>query len=73
MIGLLFVGLLGGTVVIESVFGLAGLGSLAVTATNQADLPVIQGIVVLFTLIVLFVYLAVDIVYAYLNPKARIA
>ena len=73
VIGLLFVGLLGGTVVIESVFGLAGLGSLAVTATNQADLPVIQGIVVLFTLIVLFVYLAVDIVYAYLNPKARIA
>jgi peptide/nickel transport system permease protein len=71
VLSLQFVGLLGGTIVIESVFGMGGLGTLAVQATHQHDLPVIQGIVMLFTVIVVVVYLITDIVYSVLNPKVR--
>lgn len=69
LVGLLVVGLLGGTVFAESVFALPGLGSLAVTAAQQHDLPVIEGIVVYFTLMVVVVNLAVDLLYVLLNPK----
>jgi peptide/nickel transport system permease protein len=69
VVGLLVAGLLGGTVLVEYVFALPGLGVLAVTATNQHDLPVIEGIVVYFTLIVIVVNLATDLLYAWLNPK----
>jgi len=67
--GLLTVGLLGGTVFMERVFGMAGLGTLAVNATARHDLPVIQGVVVYFTLVVIAVNLATDFAYAALNPK----
>jgi len=73
VLGLLFVGLLGGTVFVESVFALPGLGGLAVTASLQHDLPVIQGIVVYFTLIVVVVNLLIDLAYTWVNPKVRTA
>jgi peptide/nickel transport system permease protein len=71
--GLIFVGLLSGTVLVETVFGLPGLGGLAVTATSEHDLPMVQGVAVYFTLLVIVVNLLVDIAYAWLNPKVRIA
>jgi peptide/nickel transport system permease protein len=67
--GLLVVSLVGGTVLMEAVFGMAGLGGLAVSATAQHDLPVIQGVVVYFTLIVIAVNVVTDLAYAFLNPK----
>jgi peptide/nickel transport system permease protein len=67
--GLLIVTLLGGTVFMERVFGMAGLGSLAVNATARHDLPVIQGVVIYFTLVVIVVNLLTDVAYAALNPK----
>lgn len=67
--GLLIVTLLGGTVFMEKVFGMAGLGTLAVNATARHDLPVIQGVVVYFTLVVIIVNLLTDVAYAALNPK----
>ncbi|QCQ18240.1 ABC transporter permease [Microbacterium sp. RG1] len=67
--GLLVVTLLGGTVFMEKVFGMAGLGTLAVNATARHDLPVIQGVVVYFTLVVVAVNLITDVAYAALNPK----
>lgn len=67
--GLLIVTLLGGTVFMERVFGMAGLGTLAVSATARHDLPVIQGVVVYFTLVVVIVNLLTDVAYAALNPK----
>lgn len=67
--GLLVVTLLGGTVFMEKVFGMAGLGTLAVNATARHDLPVIQGVVVYFTLVVIIVNLITDVAYAALNPK----
>lgn len=65
--------LLGGSVVIEQVFGLRGLGHLAVTSVTSYDFPVIQGILVVVVLIVLLTNLLVDLAYGYLNPKVRIS
>ncbi|MGX1676076.1 ABC transporter permease [Streptomyces sp. NPDC055400] len=72
LVGLTFVGLLSGTVFVEAVFAMPGLGSLAVQATTQHDIPVIQGVVVVFTLIVVVVNLTVDLAYGRLNPKVRV-
>jgi len=63
---------LGGSVIVEGVFGIAGVGQLAITAVQKRDLPVIQGIVVMATLLVLFCNLLVDLAYGYLNPKVRV-
>jgi peptide/nickel transport system permease protein len=71
VLGLIVVGLLGGTVVVEQVFALPGLGSLAVLATNEHDLPVIEGVVTYFVLIVVAVTLVLDLAYGWLNPKVR--
>lgn len=71
--GLTFIGLLSGTVFIESVFAMPGLGGLAVQATTTHDLPTIQGVVVVFTVIVVLVNLAVDLAYGWLNPKVRVS
>lgn len=71
MMGVVVAGLLGGTVVVEQIFAMPGLGLAAVSATNQHDVPVIQGVVVYFTLIVVFVNILVDLAYGTLNPKMR--
>jgi peptide/nickel transport system permease protein len=72
VVGLMFVGALSGTVVVESVFAIPGLGSTAVRATAANDLPLIQGAVVYFTLIVVVINVLVDIAYGYFNPKVRL-
>lgn len=71
VIGLIFVGALSGSVVVENIFVLPGLGSQAVQSTTQRDLPVIQGIAVYFTIIVVVVNVVIDVVNTILNPKAR--
>ncbi|MFI7467410.1 ABC transporter permease [Nonomuraea sp. NPDC049646] len=73
VIGMVFVGALGGTVAVEFIFAIPGLGSTAVQATSAHDLPLIQGVVVYFTLIVVAVNLLVDVAYGYLNPRARLS
>jgi peptide/nickel transport system permease protein len=73
VIGLFFVGMLSGTVFVETVFAMPGLGSLAVQATLQHDIPVVQATAVFFTLIVVAVNLLLDLAYGWLNPKVRLA
>ena len=63
---------LGGTVIMEQIFGIPGMGSYALQALGNRDLPVIQGVVMLTAVIFLVMNLAVDVVYAYLNPKVRL-
>jgi peptide/nickel transport system permease protein len=64
---------LGGTVVMERIFSLPGLGQYALSAIDNADIPVLQGVVMVFALTFVFMNLLVDIVYAFLNPKVRLA
>ena len=71
VLGLVFVSMLSSTVFVEAVFVLPGLGSMAVTATSQHDIPVIEGIALYFTVLVVIVNLLLDIVYGMLNPKVR--
>lgn len=71
MIGVSFIGLLTGTVVVESIFALPGLGAAAVYATSVADIPMIQGIALVLTLCVVGVNVLTDVAYALINPKVR--
>ena len=72
VIGLQFAYLLGGTVIIERIFSLPGMGQYFFDALANKDLPVIQGVVLVSALIFVVVNLAVDLMYAYLNPKVRL-
>lgn len=72
MLGLTVGGLLGGTVVTETVFSRAGLGRLAVTAVNSQDIPVVQAIVVVSALVFVTVTLAVDLVYPLIDPRIAV-
>ncbi len=71
VIGLQASYLFGGTVIIERIFGLPGLGQLAITAVYARDIPVIQGVVLVATSVVIIVNLLIDILYPVLNPKVR--
>ncbi|TXK16394.1 ABC transporter permease [Homoserinibacter sp. GY 40078] len=73
VLSLQFVGLLGGAVIIEKVFALPGIGSLAVNATTQGDLPQILGLVVVMVVLVVVVNLVIDLLTGWLNPKARVS
>ncbi|WP_342776983.1 ABC transporter permease [Miniimonas arenae] len=72
MLGLTVGGLLGGTVVTETVFSRAGLGRLAVTAVNSQDIPVVQAIVVVSALVFVTVTLVVDLVYPLIDPRIAV-
>jgi peptide/nickel transport system permease protein len=67
------VGILGGAVVIEQIFALPGLGSLAVEASVRADVPLVLGTVLAYVVIVVVVNLLVDLAVAWLNPKVRLS
>ena len=73
VLGLQLQRVLGGAVVIESVFALPGLGALMVRAVFTRDLPMIQGIGLTAAVMVLLINLSVDISYGYLNPRVRVA
>ncbi len=71
VVGTIFVGSLSGSVVVENIFVLPGLGSQSLASALQADLPVVQGIAVYFTIIVVVVNVVIDIATTILNPKVR--
>jgi peptide/nickel transport system permease protein len=71
LIGLRLGRLLGGTVVLEQIFVLPGLGLLVLGAITERDYPLLQGVVILFAGIFLVVNLIVDLLYAWLDPRIR--
>jgi peptide/nickel transport system permease protein len=71
LLGVQFTFLIGGTVIIERLFSYEGLGNMAIDAVINRDLPLIQGIVILFAVIFTAVNLIVDLAYAALNPRLR--
>ena len=69
VVGLQFGHLLGGSVLVEAVFGLSGLGSLMVDSINNRDYFMIQALILIFALNFVVINLLVDLLYAALNPE----
>lgn len=73
VIGLQVGHLLAGSVIIETVFARQGIGQLAIEAIRAKDFPLVQGIVLFTAVVYVFVNLAVDVFYGYLDPQIRLA
>jgi peptide/nickel transport system permease protein len=71
IIGLSFAGLVTGVVVTETVFSIPGVGRLIVSAVLTRDYPLIQGVILLVACAYVFINLAVDLLYVYLDPRIR--
>jgi peptide/nickel transport system permease protein len=61
--------LIGGTVIIENVFGIPGIGQLMINSIFQRDFPVVQGVTLVFGVLVVLVNLLADLAYAWLDPR----
>ncbi|WP_336697725.1 ABC transporter permease [Curtobacterium sp. USHLN213] len=72
VLSLQFIGLLGGTVFIERIFALPGIGSLMVSSVLGGDLPVVVGIVTVMVVVVVVVNFLIDLSVGWLSPKARL-
>jgi peptide/nickel transport system permease protein len=73
VLGLVMIGAISGTVFVERVFVLPGLGSLAVSAAQNKDILLLQGVTLYFTLMTIAINLLVDLSYGWLNPKVRLS
>jgi peptide/nickel transport system permease protein len=72
LLGVAIGALLGGTVVVENVFAIPGLGTLLVSAVQARDFPVIEVLAVLFGVIVVLVNLITDVLYVLIDPRVRL-
>ncbi len=73
VIGLEFGALLGGAVITETIFAWPGIGRLAIRSIVQRDFPVVQGVVLMIAVVRICANLAVDVVYAVIDPRIRYA
>jgi ABC-type dipeptide/oligopeptide/nickel transport system permease component len=73
VIGLQFGALLGGAVVTETIFAWPGLGWLSVQAVQSRDFPLVRAIVAVVSVVFIAINFATDLLYAYLNPRIRLA
>jgi peptide/nickel transport system permease protein len=73
IIGLRLGHLLAGSIIIENIFNIPGLGAYALGAVQNRDVPIIQAVVLVSAAVVVIVSMLVDIAYAYLNPKVRVS
>lgn len=71
MMGLQFAFMMGGAIVVENIFSWNGVGRMAVEAIFQRDYPIIQGFILTFSVVVVFVAIAIDALYAVLDPRIR--
>lgn len=71
LVGTQFGYMLGGTLILENIFGIPGVGSYLTTAINSRDYPVVQGGVVFLAISFSFCMLAVDMIYAFVDPRIR--
>lgn len=70
--GVILSSLIVGVVLVEVTFSLPGLGSLLVTAATTKDLPVLQGVVMLFAIVIVVANLLADIIYMLVDPRIRV-
>ena len=71
ILGAQIAALVGGTIIIEQIFAMPGVGGLAITAVRNQDIPVIQGVVVVIGAMVLLINTLVDLSYGFLDPRTR--
>ena len=71
LLGLSLAGLIGGSVLIERVFAIPGVGRLALDSTQNRDYPVVEGIVLMSATAIVLANLFTDIMYAWLDPRIR--
>ncbi|MCS6825930.1 MAG: ABC transporter permease [Caldilinea sp.] len=71
IVGIQFGALLGGAVIIETVFAFPGVGTMLLTAVNQRDYPVVMGVTLVIALLYTVTNLLVDFIYMWLNPRIR--
>ncbi len=71
LIGLQTPVVIGGTVVMERIFSLPGMGRLLMDAVNGKDHPLVMGIVILFAVVMVLMNLIVDLTYAFLDPTVQ--
>ena len=69
--GLEVIAMFGGSIIIEQLFNIPGIGALTVDAVQKRDLTVVQGVVVVIGLFVVLTNLVVDLIYGYTNPRGR--
>ena len=69
VVGLEFGGFLGGAVITETIFAINGMGRLTITAITERDFPVVQGTILVISLLFVFVNMLVDISYRMLNKR----
>jgi peptide/nickel transport system permease protein len=72
MAGLDLAGVVGGAIITETVFNYPGLGKMAVTATQERDLPITVGVVLVFAALVIVANIVVDVLYAFIDPRVRV-
>lgn len=71
--GLILIQILGGTVIIESLFALPGLGRLLLSAIETRDYPVLQGALLVVVVVAMIVNLTIDLTYGLIDPRVRVA
>ena len=72
VIGVDFGYLMGGTVLVETVFSMSGIGTLMITSIRNQDVPQIQGTILFLAVCICATMLAVDIVYAFIDPRVKL-
>jgi peptide/nickel transport system permease protein len=71
LVGILLAGMLGGAVVIETVFNIPGMGRLLAQSVTRRDIPVVQGAVMTIAAVEVLVMLLVDVLYVFVDPRIR--
>jgi peptide/nickel transport system permease protein len=72
ILGMIFVSIITGSIIIETVFSIPGIGALLTAAIKSSDLPLTQGICVYISIVVILAYLLLDILYMIIDPRIRI-
>jgi peptide/nickel transport system permease protein len=72
IIGVQFIGLLGGAIIVETLFAIPGLAQVALNSTVAGDIPLVMGLVIVTAVLVVVVNLVIDLLTGWLNPKVRV-
>ena len=68
-LGMIIAEIVAGSIVVEQVFGLPGIGRLLISSISTRDFPVVQILILYITFVVIFVYFLVDILYRVIDPR----